>query len=191
MTFAPRQLRRLRRSRARSRGAAMVEGIIVISTFLVFMGLIVWSRKAYGMKLDEQMGTRSSVMYFASHGCEGGVPGPGVSLGSNSAPTDSREAAESGAGKASVPNKKAADRQWNSASSVSDKTASWQTVWDVNARGQNASIQYGKQSLVSKIHAESHVTCNEKKYDNQWTAWFQFGLDFVKRGFGGVGDLFR
>jgi hypothetical protein len=48
-----------------------------------------------------------------------------------------------------------------------------------------------KHTLTRSLSAKSKVTCNEKKYDNQWTAWMQFGIDFVSRGFGGLGDLFQ
>ena len=87
--------------RARSRGAAMVEGVIVISTMLVFLGAIVYTRKSYGMKLDLQQQTRSNVLYYASHGCTGSG---GSSNAGGSVTTGSPEA-ESAAGKAkpSVP----------------------------------------------------------------------------------------
>lgn len=166
----------------------MVEGVVVVSTMLVFMGLIVWTRKSYGMKLDLQQTTRSNVLFYASHGCTG--------AGASSAPggtvdTGSPEATNA-ANKSNVANKGGASRSWNTASASANDTSSWQTVWDVNARGgQGGSINLQKQGLSRPINAASTVTCNEKKYESQWSAWFQFGIDFVGRGFGGVGDLFR
>lgn len=175
------------RRRARARGAAMLEGIIVITTMLVFLGLIVWTRKSYGMKLDLQQSTRSSVLYYASHGCTGN----GSFEVGGSAPSGSPEA-EAVAGKANVPNRTAASRTWNTANATNHGSSSWQAVWDVNAKdGAGGAIDLQKQTLTREITAASKVTCNEKKYANAWTAWFEFGVDFAARGLGGVGDLFR
>ena len=164
----------------------MIEAIVVITTMLVFLGLIVWTRKSYGMKLDLQQTTRSNTLYFASHGCTGGGASAG---GGGSGPTSSE--AEKIAGKANVPNSAAASRTWNTANATASGSSSWQAVWDTNANGQAGSIHLQKGGLSRPISAASKVTCNEKKYDNQWMAWFQFGVDFVARGMGGVGDLFR
>jgi hypothetical protein len=182
------QIRSRLRRRIGARGAAMIEGVIVVTTMLVFMGLIVWTRKSYGMKLDLQQQTRSNVLYYASHGCTGA----NASDAPSGTVDGSGSEAENAAQKSNVPNKAAASRTFNTASASANDTSSWQTVWDVNATGgQGSSINLQKQSLSRPISAASKVTCNEKKYDNQWLAWFQFGVDFVSRGFGGVGDLFK
>jgi outer membrane usher protein FimD/PapC len=109
-------------------------------------------------------------------------PGGAVPIGGNEA--------DAAAGKSNLPDKAAVNRSWNTASSQLNGSVSWQAVWDANARGQNASINYQRQPLTRSISASSSVTCNEKKYSSQWTAWFQFGVDFFKTGGGGV-DLFR
>ena len=177
------------RKRIGARGAAMVEGVIVISTMLVFMGFIVYTRKSYGMKLDLQQQTRSNVMFYASHGCTGAGGASAAGMGSS----DGSPEAEAAANKANVPNKAAASRSWNTASAKANDTASWQATWDTNATGGsgNAPINLQKKGLSRPIAAASQVTCNEQKYNNAWTAWFEFGVDWVSRGFGGVGDLFR
>jgi len=168
----------------------MIEGIIVVSTMLIFMGLIIWTRQAYGMKLDMQQRTRSDVMYYASHGCEntgGGVgrPGGGGTVPGNAGP------AANAAGKTTLPDAAAVNRSWNSASATLRSTINSQATYDVNARGQdNTSIQYGKLALTTNVKADSFVTCNEKQYGSQLTAWFKFGMDFLRTG-GGVGDLFK
>ena len=41
------------------------------------------------------------------------------------------------------------------------------------------------------ITAFSSVSCNEKTYDTTWTAWLELAVDFLSRGLGGAGDLFR
>ena len=80
-----------RRTLERVRGAAMVESVIVISTLLVFMGLIVFMRKSYGAKLDIQQTTRANVLYYASHGCTGDRGQ--ASLGTGSDPLHARTSA--------------------------------------------------------------------------------------------------
>jgi hypothetical protein len=170
---------------AAMRGAAMIEGIIVISTMLVFMGLITYTRQSYGKKMDLQQQTRANTLFFASNGCEGATTGGG------SVPAGGGNEAANAANKSNVPNKAAASRKFNTASTSASDSASFQAVWDNNANGGNATIEYGKHTLSRQISAASKVTCNEKKYKNQWTAWLQFGIDFVSRGFGGVGDLFN
>jgi hypothetical protein len=162
----------------------MIEGVIVVSTMLVFLGLIQFTRQSYGKKLDLQQQTRSTTMFFASHGCEGDNGGGG------DAPSGSKEA-ENAAGKSNVPNKAAASRHYNTASTSASDSASFQAIWDNNADGTNRPMDLQKHTLTRSLSAKSKVTCNEKKYDNQWTAWMQFGIDFVGRGFGGLGDLFQ
>ncbi len=181
--------RRRLRHHAGARGAAMIESVIVISTMLIFLGLIVWTRQAYGMKLDMQQRTRSDTLYFASHGCENAGGGIGQMGRGGTVPGDGGPAANA-AGKSGLPDAAAVNRSWNSASGSLSGTANWQAVWDQNARGGNAGISYGKMPLASNVSALSAVTSNEKKYKSQLTAWFQFGVDFLKSG-GGVMGLFR
>ncbi len=182
------KLAKHRNNRGRKRGAAMIESVIVISTMLIFLGLIVWTRQAYGMKLDMQQRTRSDVLYFASHGCENTGGGVGQAGGGGTIPGDNPAAGA--AQRSGLQDAAAVNRSWNSASGSLSGTANWQAVWDQNARGQNASINYGKLALKSNISAASAVTCNEKKYSSQLTAWAKFGLDMVKSG-GGLFDVFR
>jgi hypothetical protein len=181
--------RLVRGRRGSKRAAAMVESIIVISTMLIFLGLIVWTRQAYGMKLDMQQRTRSDTLYYASHGCENTGGGIGTAGGGGTIPGGGGPAANA-AGKANLPDSAAVGRSWNSASGSLSANVSAQAVWDQNARGGNASISYGNLPLSANVSAASAVACNEKKYDSQLTAWFKFGVDFIKSG-GGVIDLFR
>jgi hypothetical protein len=167
----------------------MIEGVIVISTMLVFLGLIVFVRKAYGAKLDLQQQTRANVLYYSSHGCTGSV-GPQPTLEEKSTIGGSRQA-ENAASKSQVAGKEAASRTWNTANAKANMTVSWVAVWDTNATTtKGGAINLQKHRLDRQISAASTVTCNEKKYDSQWQAWMQFGIDLVSRG-GGVGDLFQ
>lgn len=159
----------------------MIEAVIVISTMLIFMGLIVWTRQAYGMKLDMQQQTRSNTFYYASQGCTGGAPSGGA-IPTQAGPVDNV------AGQANLPGGEAVKRSWNTASGSLTGTANWQATFDQNARGGNGgSISYGKMPLASKVSAATAVTCNEPEYASQATAWFKFGLSMFRSG----GDLFR
>lgn len=174
-------------ARTRRRGAAMVESVVVISTMLVFLGLIVWTRQAYGAKLDLQQRTRSDTLYYASHGCEGSTggsasSGTGGTVGGDRPPGSNASSGQPGAA--------ALDKSWNEAKGTLQQTVELTAVVDNNATGQNASISYGRMALKSNVKASSEVTCNEKKYTNQLTAWFQFGMDMVSSG-GGFGNLFN
>lgn len=180
-------LHHLRRSRrAPTRGAAMAEGVVAITTMLVFLGLIVWVRQAYGMKLDLQQQTRSDTFYYASSGCTdkgGGNSGKG---GGGMVPIDAP------IGKVTERSPEAdIDRSWNSARGAASDTASWYAVWDRNANGGKAStIRLAKGGLTSNVGAETALACNEPEYRSQATAWFKFGLDFARSG-AGLADLFN
>jgi hypothetical protein len=60
----------LRSKRAKKRGAAMVEAIVIMGTMLVFLGMNTWAFKAYGGKIDQMSSTRRDALYYASHNCE-------------------------------------------------------------------------------------------------------------------------
>ena len=168
-------------TKKKKRGAAMIEGVIVVATMLVFMGLITYSRQSYGAKLDLQMKTRANTLYFASHGCEGAADGASASA-SGSVPGSNDAAGP--AAKSGQPDSGAANRSLNTASASANTSVSFQAVWG------NGPSDLSKHSGSRSISAASKVTCNEKKYDNQWTAWAKFGMDFAMR-LGGAGDLFK
>lgn len=179
------------RHRAGARGAAMLEGVIVISMMLIFLGLIVWTRQAYGMKLDLQQRTRSETLFFASHACEDAGGGVGQIGGGGTVPGDAGPAANTAtkSGLADVTNM---SRKWNTATGSLNGKANGQAVWDQNAHDGRPGIRYGTLPLVSNVTASSTFTCNEKKSSNksQLIAWFQYGIDFLKSG-GGVMGLFQ
>jgi hypothetical protein len=56
--------------RSGSRGAAMVEAIVVMGVMLVFLGMNVWAFQAYGGKIDQMSSTRRDALFYASHSCE-------------------------------------------------------------------------------------------------------------------------
>lgn len=144
-------------------------------------------RQAYGLKLDLQQRTRSDVLYYASHGCEKS-DGVGQTGEGGTVPGDNP--AEGVAQRAGLRDAAAVKRNWNNASGTASGKASWHAVWDENARGQNGAIRHGRLELTSDVSAASVVTCNEKKYDSQMTAWARFAFDLL-RGGGGAANLFK
>jgi hypothetical protein len=154
----------------------MAEAIVVISVMIGFLGLIVWTRNAYGMKLDVQQGTRSSVLYSASHGCE--AEGGGNEEGPvGEAPNGARQAPNAGAAETTT--------KWNSVQASNNASVDWASIQDNNAAyGGGGRISYGRRPLHANVKAFSYCTCNEKKYDNQLTAWAKFGFNLIRSGGG-------
>lgn len=168
--------RNKRTNRSRSRGAAMVEGIVIMTTMLVFLGTNVWAAKAYGGKLDQASETRRDVLYYASHSCDAQIPGSAVTpsgqaidpTGQNSV-LDSQASKQPGAAQA-------VNRSWNTASTFKETTVSGYAVI--------TTPRTGRDPLSASLRTGSWATCNEKRYDNPWTALFSFGWDFLRSGLG-------
>lgn len=167
----------------------MVEGIVVISVMIGFLGLIMGAKKAYEAKLYRQQGTRATALYSASHACEksengytgetggGGEAGGGEGGDITSPPkgTDSGP----GGGAASTTTK------WNSVAATDSESPEWIWIADQNAGGGGSStINLQKSSKTTNVKANSFCVCNEKKYDNQLTAWLSFGASLIKSGGG-------
>jgi len=181
----------------------MIEAVIVISTMLVFFGLIVFVKKAYSAKLDLQQQTRANVLYYASHGCpgKGGVlegtaqvsaGNDRISVSGSTAEGVGSPHVDTVAGKSTMPSASAMGRTWNTAHAAAVTLVAWYAVWDSNAKTEKGgAIKLRPHALTKAITAFSSVSCNEKKYDDQWTAWYEFASDFLTRGFGGAGDLFK
>lgn len=159
----------------------MVEGIVVVSAMLGFLGLIMWIRQAYGTKLDVQQRTRSEVLYRASHACSDGGEGGGGAVDGAVLPG----AAQSGPG---GPEASQLTTRWNVATGELRSTATGSAVFDKNAGGRSSSISYERRVLVSNVRSRSTCVCNEPKYDSSLTAWFKFGLGFVRNA-GGLAGL--
>jgi hypothetical protein len=166
-----------KRGHHRERGAAMVEAAIVIPVMLVFIGLIMWVHKSYSVKLDKQFGTRSQVLYYASHDCEGD---PGA-LKTETNGDDPGNANGGGGGDPLAPAGKmdpktsaGVSRSWNLAKAKPADT-------DVDGRA----IDDRKPVFLSrKISAGSEVACNEKRYDSSWKGVLGSIGSFAKSGGG-------
>lgn len=150
------------RKRKSRRGAALPEAAIVLPTMMVFLGAMAFSQRSYETKLDIQTGSRNSVLSYASNGCAGG--GGAVDL-----PADT-STVESMAGRLRSSEQAGVSRILNFARSGSSKRVQ-------------------EKSLARTVTASSAAVCNEKRYDNHWTALIEFALDFTRSGGGIVPGL--
>jgi hypothetical protein len=166
----------------------MIEGLVVMSTMLVFVGLIVWTRNSYAMKMDLQQETRASSLYYASHGCSGDK---GSSSSERSGTVqDSSPEAENAAKKTNLSGAVAvASRVYNTARSKATGTSALAAIWD--AAGGKGALNLKKQGLKRSIESDSKVTCNEPEFDGGWKDWFQFGISYLSGGLNTVGSLFK
>jgi Flp pilus assembly protein TadG len=172
--------------RARARGAAMIEAVIVLSTMLVFLGLIMWTRNSYGMKLDMQQSTRSSSLYYAAHGCKGDRGAASSDEGGTV--LDSSDEASNVAKKAKIPAAAAASRVYNTARAKLSGKSSFMAVWDASG-GKGLDLK--KQALSRTVTAESKVTCNELSFGGGWQDWLSVGLGFITGNLSGAGGFFK
>lgn len=174
-------------NRRRSRGAALVEAAVAIPVMLSFLGLTMYIHNSYDEKLASQTSTRAQVLYYASHNCDGSVPQEmAVQLGtktSGAAPGKKGQNDDVGAGNADELEKskrlgentaQGASREWNLAKTHRETQV-----------GGTAVEEQKKVTLGAvKVTSDSEVACNEKRYDNSWTAVFGFIKDFVRSGAG-------
>lgn len=185
----PRDRQRRRLRRAAQRGAAMVEGIVVIITMLVFLGMTVWATKAYGGKLDQASDTRRDVLFYASHDCSQSPPGSAVQSAEEEADaTDGEDAPEATAAADRLAGRgrgegAAVSRNWNMASTEKSSTVTGSAVVVSNPEsGLNAR----REGLSANLRTGSWVACNERRYDNAWTQVFEFGWDFLRSAGGAL-----
>jgi hypothetical protein len=162
------------RKRTARRGAALVEAAVVIPTMLVFLGCIVFSYRSYDKKLSIQTSSRSSVLSYASHNCEGGAPTE-VSLQGGEADINADTSQlDSAAGELRDSERAGTSRTLNIAHSSASAQVSGSAVVSATQ----------KAPLQRTVSAKSGVACNEKRYDNQWTALIEFAVNFAKTGAG-------
>ena len=176
------------KSRRRSRGAALVEAAVAIPVMLAFLGLTMFIHNSYDEKLASQTSTRAQVLYYASHNCEGGVPEEmSVQLGTKTSGTKTGatagEADPGGGNDGEKPAQKlggdtqsALKRGWNLANTSRSTTV-----------GGTAVQEQKKVSFSAPVSSNSEAACNEKRFDNNWTAVFGYIKGFIKSG-GGIID---
>ena len=178
LPFKTKTLRR-RASRARSRGAALVEAAVVIPVMLVFLGLIMFTYRSYAMKMDQQTTLRASVLSYASHDCEGGMQDMG----------DITAEDPSGGGAASTsPLERPAGNLKMKETGIGAFTPT------VNrATGRKSAIAQGSAANDRKlvtfsrpVTTMSTVACNQKAYKNGFWGLLQAAGDFAAAGGKGI-----
>jgi hypothetical protein len=171
-----------RRSKSRSRGAALVEAAVAIPVMLVFAGCIMFAQRSYAAKMDKQMGTRAGILYYASHNCEGEVPAGVV--------PPIRQQADPG--QEDVPGGAATDpNRLGGGGNTGGAQAGISKDWNLAKASPPDTEVFGKAvqdrqtvPLNRMIHAESEVACNEKAFPNKWTAIIEFIGAFAQSGGG-------
>lgn len=175
---------RAQRRRPRQRGAAMVEGIVVMTTMLVFLGLILFAGKAYGAKVDQSAKVRSDVLYYASHACEV-MPDDADEVNPTSTAIGAADdAAVTSDSDTSLATSRAAtidqdydyalERTWNMASSSAERSVDGEAIVDLR-----------RMPVTTRVKTTSYVACNERSYDGMWMGLADFGVSWVKSG-GGI-----
>lgn len=177
------------RNLARRRGAALVEAAVAIPVMLVFLGVTKFAHDSYDEKIALQMSARSEILYNASHNCEATAPASmAQQLGANvassgTAKEQGQDDPSGGAGseldgpssKLRDSEKQGVSRSWNLV------RTSRTTETDPNG----SAVQEQKTvKLRRTITANSAVACNEKRFDNDWTAIFGFIKGFAQSGGG-------
>jgi hypothetical protein len=173
------------RARRRQRGAALVEAAVVIPVMLVFLGLTMWVHNAYDEKLASQTSSRAQVLWYGSHNCEEEAPeNVATQLGTKSSGGAGKEGGnidQGGGGVGGTESKKldgnvqaGLSKTHNVVKSHRDGTVAGSAVQDRT-----------KVSLSAPVQANSVAPCNEKRYDNSWTAVFKFIPGFLRSG-GGI-----
>ena len=185
---SPPLARVLRRSKTRSnaRGAALVEAAVAIPVMLIFLGTTMFAHASYDEKLAQQASTRSEVLYHASHSCEEQAPREMANqLGANNSTGTSKSQQESdtsggeggkadqAAGKLRDSEQQGVSRSWNLVKTHRQKTVNGSAVEDRK-----------RVSLTREVAADSEVACNEKRFDNSWTAIFGFIKSYAQSGAG-------
>jgi hypothetical protein len=176
------------KKRSRERGAALVEAAVVIPVMLVFLGLTMWIHNSYDEKLASQTSTRAQVLYYASHNCDEEVPSElAVQLGtktSGSTPGKSSQDGDTSDGNAGAADhaseklggdtQEGLKRSWNLVKTHRDTSVAGTAVQDRQ-----------KVSFSVPIASNSEAACNEKRFDNSWTAVFGFIKGYIRSG-GGI-----
>jgi len=179
------RLGRIRARRAK-RGAALVEAAVVIPVMLVFLGLTMFVHNAYDEKLASQTSTRAQVLYYGSHNCEEEAPEDvATQLGTKSGGGGvAKEGGESDQGGGSAGSNEAGHLDGNVQAGLSKTYNVVKSHRDGTVAG-TAVQDREKVSFSAPVQANSEAPCNEKRYDNSWTAVFKFIPGFLMSG-GGI-----
>lgn len=170
-----------RQKRAKQRGAAMVEAIVIMTTMLVFLGMNVYAQHAYGGKIDQANSTRRDALYWASHNCdEKNEAEPDTFTDSALKGNKSYSGGQSSLSFTGLIQSFKGGGGGNFdlfATAHVEKTAT--KIYGTAILAPNVSDAH-RESLSATIATPSEVGCNEKAYYNFWTQIFQFGWDGLK-----------
>lgn len=153
----------------------MVEAAVVLPMMVVFLGLTMYAYRSYAAKMDQQSGTRTDVMSFASNDCEGNANGVQLSQESTAGALGAQ--GMGGAGQLgknlSGGGQAVASRTKNTA-----KVERAQTV-DGRAVSNGSTVRFSR-----RISSMSEVTCNEKRYEDSWSGVMNQAKSLVSNGIG-------
>lgn len=182
--------KRVRRVRASHvRGAAMLEGIVVIVVMFLFLGMNMWAYKAYGGKIDQANSTRRDALYYASHNCaeqfgadNDTYSDPSLKTGSTGADGEQVNVNTDGQvgsalGKSESDGNAPPLRSGGMITTDKSGTvAGAAVVWAPNIR---------KENWNTAVHTKSFGWCNQERHDG-FTGTFTGAWDAAK----GIKDLF-
>lgn len=174
------------RARRRQRGAALVEAAVVIPVMLVFLGLTMWIHNAYDEKLASQTSTRAQVLWYGSHNCEEEAPEEvATQLGAKTSGGGvGKESGSSDQGGGAAGGPEAQKLDGNVQAGLSKTYNVVKSHRDGNVAG-TAVEDRNRVKFSAPVQANSEAPCNEKRYDNSWTAVFKFIPGFLMSG-GGI-----
>lgn len=173
------------RGRKGQRGAALVEAAVVIPVMLVFLGLTMWVHNAYDEKLASQTSARAQVLWYGSHNCEEEAPEDvATQLGTKSSGGGGKEGGEANVGGGGEGATEAGHLGGNVQAGLSKTYNVVKSHRDGNVAG-TAVQDRQKVSFSAPVQANAEAPCNEKRYDNAWSAVFKFIPGFLKSG-GGI-----
>ena len=176
-----------RLQRGKKRGAALVEAALVIPVMLVFLGTTMFAHKSYEEKIAQQASARAEILYYGSHNCAENAPsemsnqlGAVGSTGTSQETGDADPNGGQGAGELGGTSNKLRDSEKQGVS------RSWQVAKTHRSQVVNGkAVQEQKTvGLARLVVADAEVACNEKRFDNDWTAIFGFIKSFAQSGGG-------
>jgi hypothetical protein len=163
-TSRPVASRQLARARARFRGAAMVEGAVVMPVLLMFLPLMTYIKLSYDAKLHNQSMTRTDVAYHAAHNCEGGLARDDRGQGGEDSSIDASRANQSA-------RQKGGDDGSTTATSTKLFTANKKT---------SENVKY--YNMERTVKGESWMMCNDKPQNGSIGGFFSYASSFFTGG---------
>ena len=157
--------------RSKSRGAAMVEAVVVLPVLITCWGVIMFAGGARWKKLETQQTARENIFRFASNACQGGSP---VGGGAGPSIPDLGQGAADPNGGAAQGNQAASDLTSASqkfGTTSGSATSNW--VWGGGYVYANAPLS-----------GHSFYFCNEKSYSG-FTGFLSYAIAQVSSIFPG------